>query len=169
MTDILNARHVSDLFGHIPPERERGWVPTEYVDEVSPPNRASPDAWIVRLADGAFALAGPEDGDDPGAILRDGETVLFDWQEDHGDGEIKQRTGDDGKPELYADPPMPADATHVWLPFDYDSISNSVANLVKNTPAEIGDRVEYYACSNPSVPFIFRAGQFHAVEGSTDG
>lgn len=58
------------------------WWPTDYIDEVSPPGRASPSAWIETIAGNGAQLAAAdpvEDGGDgaPGRTLVADETLTF--------------------------------------------------------------------------------------------
>lgn len=54
------------------------WWPTDYIDEVVPPARESPSAWIV-VHDEGFALAGADElaDDSLGPDLEDGAIVKF--------------------------------------------------------------------------------------------
>ena len=64
----------------------REWTPVGYIDEISPPGRDSPDAWIERVAGDVAELAPVEEDRDDAYRLRVqvGEVVCFSWQELHG-------------------------------------------------------------------------------------
>lgn len=54
MTDIFTSA------GMLPAivEPEKAWIPAELMDEISPPGRATPDAWAVPFLDGIGDEAG---------------------------------------------------------------------------------------------------------------
>jgi len=61
----------------------REWLPDEYLDEVTPPWRASPDDWIDEVH-GWIAVLGPVENEVEGAYqmcVAVGDVVQFVWQE----------------------------------------------------------------------------------------
>jgi len=109
-----------------PPIGEPRWVPADYVDEVSPPGRASADDWIIRLADGALALFGDDEiGVNP-RLLRDGEIVCFMTTTAWGEGTVTVSA--DGN--FIASRPMPPAAEQVWIPFD-GPLADSLEDLAR--------------------------------------
>jgi hypothetical protein len=134
------------------------WMPSCYMDEVVPPARDSPQAWVVRLSDGAYALDSVGWDDETGTLLRDGEKVMFDWTII-----ISKRewTGSDWSPTL---PPEP-DGTSGWMaaPEGEPFLLADAAQFL-----EPGDVVTPYCWSAKSVRFdfmngIFVAGEMHNV------
>ncbi len=101
------------------------WWPEAYCDEVMPPPRVSPDAWVVQLADG-YALAAPEARAWEPERLTDGETVLFTQRIDHGGATL----------DLFADGtwqvsrPMPAAAESVYA-VQAESLAETVEGCVR--------------------------------------
>jgi len=54
------------------------WVPHDLLDEVTPPGRPSPDAWIIARPDGSWWLSSGLDNDDTHATpLAEGQIVEF--------------------------------------------------------------------------------------------
>lgn len=138
---------------------QHGWLPHELQDEVVPPVRETPDAWIISLSDGAPALAYDNfyGGDDtpPGRLLRDGEIVEFDEFQDYGGGTLT--VNPDGT--FTADPPMPAQANCVRT--DLENVTDSIEHLVAHggpgldCPLEPGEHdLDFYHWSD--VPGRFR-------------
>jgi len=72
---------------------QRLYIPAAYVDEVCPPGRVNPDAWIGTPAGDVWLLATEEDIDF-GLTLKPGETIEFDGVERLGAVEVEIR--DDG-------------------------------------------------------------------------
>ncbi|MBW4089929.1 MAG: hypothetical protein HIU82_02300 [Proteobacteria bacterium] len=138
---------------------ERHWVPAGHVDETSPPPRPTPDDWIVRLADdGAPALAGAEEDDEP-TRLCDGETVLFAWNEQHGYAVLT--FAEDGT--WHVDRPMPphpeGGRMYVAMGRDWETMTDALDNFVRDLrghEAATGPhRLSYFAWSDVDVPFVF--------------
>jgi hypothetical protein len=117
----------------------KGYVPADYADETTPPSQSSPDAWIVTLKDGRFALA-PADAleilaDTLGAkgderpiphLLADGDAIEFLRLTDYGGAILNVEEG--GGWRVSRD--MPAGATQVCADNDPDAIADSVETLV---------------------------------------
>lgn len=59
----------------------RQWIPFDYVDEISPPGRETPDAWIERTEAGRAILSPIEGGDSFRLTPKVGDVVPFYWQE----------------------------------------------------------------------------------------
>ncbi|MBR0649539.1 hypothetical protein GXW78_07700 [Roseomonas terrae] len=153
-----------------PDDPEKTWVPADWVDEITPPPRATPDAWIVLAADGAPMLAGchdgplgdrtPEGGEDTTSfgnprLLRDGDVVVFMFTRNWGTAVLT--VNQDGTWSV--DREMPPEATSVWIPGDHETVDGDVAALVENCSLqhEIGDHeIEYFEWSDGD-PFVFDA------------
>lgn len=102
------------------------WLPAEYMDEVVPPLRASADAWIVVLDDGAPCLAGEVDGGIAPRQLVDGEAVGFQTCTDYGEATLT--IAEDGSYTIK--PPMPPEAQQVMAFGDLESMSPTIDELV---------------------------------------
>lgn len=145
----------------------RKWVPESYVDEISPPGRSSPSAWIVSVPGDAYALA-PCDEHEPGEpqILRDGAVVQFAWTESF--GEAMFLVGEDRKWTVDREPPE--GVTHVCYVGDPDSmgygkgraaLENFAVNWIENEPDPGQEMmIKYYAWSEAPVHFVFNGGAF---------
>jgi hypothetical protein len=151
-------------------EPRKFWLPTDWQDESIPPPRETPDAWIVQAADGAPMLAGVYEGPlgestDPARhedapwgsprVLTDGETVHFNFTRAWGTATLTVRA--DGTWSV--DREMPGEANCVRLEWVTESVSQTVADLVKYSDlhADQGDQViEYYEWSD-DIPFVFDA------------
>lgn len=63
----------------------REWLPNDYLDEITPAWRNSPDAWIDKIENGVAILAPCSDNDDDAEAFRlrveIGDVVQFCWQE----------------------------------------------------------------------------------------
>jgi hypothetical protein len=134
------------------------WMPSCYMDEVVPPPRNSPQAWIVRLADGAYALDGAGWDDETGTLLKDGEAVMFDWTVIIGE---REWTGSAWLPPLPIEPPgagewMAAPEGEPFLLSDAEKV------------LQPGEVVQPYCWSRRQVRFDFSngvlvAGEMHDV------
>ncbi|WP_337996190.1 hypothetical protein [Oleispirillum naphthae] len=142
------------------------WVPTDYIDEVTPPGRATPDDWIVEGAGlGGF------DETDPPMPLNEGEIVLFDWVVDLGRATVLIE--EDGTYDCTVPIPVPppGGTFHVFIPFDPDTMALDMDTFVAATFAADGPGgydVSFYSWSAESLPFEFRDGRFIQV-GSGEG
>jgi hypothetical protein len=139
----------------LPPPK---WMPSCYMDEVVPPPRDSPQAWVVRLDDGAYALDSGGWDDETRTLLKDGETVMFDWTIIISE---RQWTGSDWSPAL---PPEPAGTSGWMAALEGEPILLADAAEV----LEPGDFVTPYCWSDTSVRFDFLngvlvAGEMHHV------
>ncbi len=149
----------------------RKWVPHQYVDEITPTPRETPDAWLVSLpGDGVMAIAGDETGEGEGEpiILADGQIVEFSWMEDFGTASFTVLA--DGR--WTAEPPMPPNpeggSTVVMvvgdpetLGFDIDSFARCWCEENNSEPGTV--TIRYYAWSDSGVPFVLRHRRFHPV------
>ena len=130
------------------------WMPSCYMDEVVPPPRDTPQAWVVRLDDGAYALDGGGWDDETGTLLKDGESVMFDWTVIIGE---HKWTGSAWLPPL---PPEPVGA-HEWMaaPEGEPMLLAEASECL-----EPGDAVHVYCWSAKAVRFDFLAGVLVAGE-----
>ena len=75
---------------------DRKWLPADYIDEVCPPGRDTPTAWIKRAAGDRWILFGDslnEDDEDGRLSAAPGDFVQFQWYEDGGQVDV-QLNGD---------------------------------------------------------------------------
>lgn len=155
---------------------DRGWLPSEYQDEITPALRPSPNEWIVSLDDGAPALAACwEDGDQDNLYahpwrLTDGQIVQFDHLIDHGSATLTVNA--DGS--FTVNRPMPTEANFVRS--DFENADDSVENLVKRGGSgwhseeglAVGEHdLDYYQWSE-DIPFRFDAAtrSFQRITGT---
>lgn len=149
---------------------KRKWLPSIYQDEIVPPARATPADWIIRLDDGAYALAaGFPDHDSNPTRLTDGQEVEFDWTEKHGTAEFTLH--EDGTWSMTR--PMPTTiggAMLVAFEGDWDSMADSMALFAECAidnhacDREEANTVVFYAWSDTPHRFIFRGGILHPAE-----
>lgn len=154
---------------------ERKWLPDEYSDEVFPPPRDSPDAWVRKMAADVYALdkndlSAALDGEGHLIVLHDGDVLKFSWTEHFGLAEVT--FGPDGIWTVDRQPPP--ECTQVMQPGDPDTVaygSNGeqalhefVTAWVDNeTPDEfMSVDVIYYTWSD-GIPFRFQGGKFTEV------
>jgi hypothetical protein len=143
---------------------DRKWIPTEYQDEVIPPPRDTPDAWLRRATDGTWLLAPSEDLGFV-RVLVDGDIVEFDWTVNLGSSEFVVRS--DGP--WHIDPPAPEPPDGCTLQLmeagDPESMEFSVENFARNwldrDRSPTSTTVVFYAWSNAPVAFVFNKGAFH--------
>lgn len=157
---------------------QRKWMPHEYQDEVVPPARHSPSDWIIRLSDGAYALATGDqfgDAEEPGRPVKEGDIVLFDWTENYGNRNLTFSRSDDGWTwALHGDEPTASPG--------YDMMVAESGNWESMMPSldefasEYTDYIEadgetitvvFYSWSRQPTPFLFRDGSFHKVAPET--
>lgn len=153
---------------------ERKWMPHDYQDEVVPPSRPTPSDWIIKLDDGAPALAfGDFCGSDdrPGRALKDGDIVQFDWVESYGTRELTFHESADGwtweldgsEPDASIGGEMMVAEVGNWetmMP-SLDEFASTYADSGVSDGETI--TITFYAWSNDPTPFLFRGGAFHAV------
>jgi hypothetical protein len=152
----------------------RQWVPSDYIDEISPPPRATPGAWVTSLPGDAYALAPADDLDEATPrVLHDNDTVPFHWTEHFG-----RATLTSGADRIWSvDRPPPPETTHICALGDPETLAygrNGAAALVafikqwiENDP-DPGQRVTltYYTWSDEPVNFLFHAGAFSEIKGA---
>lgn len=114
-----------------------GYVPEEFCDETTPPPRETPDAWIVEIG-GDFYL---DASDDPNLdeeterfALVNGQPYRFERLEEFGEATLT--IGDDGSYSVDRD--MPPGADQLYVPCDPETLSGSIAELVKNCGGDLG-------------------------------
>lgn len=136
------------------------WLPSELMDEMIPPTRPTPDAWIASLDDGAPALDnGGEDDERRLTKLQDGQIVSFQSLTDHGTAELTIRSATDWT----ANPSMPAAAKQVCAMngWQIDSLSTSVAECVQaimeNEQGQPGEYELSYHTWSDDIPHRFDA------------
>ncbi len=129
------------------------WFPQDYVDEVSPPGRDSPEAWLIDTPDGAAI----DKADPEGAVMTitDGETIDFVTCEDLGTANL--HLAPDGHS---LDRPEPAGAEQCCITGDFDALGDSLDGLVKWMRENDYDpgvyEIAFYTWSN-SIPLRFDA------------
>ena len=141
---------------------EREWVPSDYVDEYTPPLRDSPSNWIVSNDDGVPTLA--TDEGDPGRLLIDGEIISFLAHVEHGDAVLT--IADDLS--WTATPPMPAEANIVWSPElewgGCQDVATLVEELRENQALDPGTLELTYCHWSDRLPFRFDAATCSFVQ-----
>ena len=116
----------------IQPVERRRWWPHHYLDESMPHGRATPDAWLCRLDDGAHAYGIP--GDDYGygpKAVAEGEIVEFSACDTLGSALLTFDA--DGEPIWQ--PAIPAHVDHLWD--GGDIISDSAAEFAEQVKDSI--------------------------------
>ena len=164
---------------------EKQWVPAIYLDEITPPPRTTATAWAVALPEGDFALAPADDeideeDRDPPTALKDGDIVQFSWFVDLGRAGFLIKSLDKTLPpsERWAvdrEPPTPPEGGHLFVMETGDS-ETMMDGLAEFAEAYIDNgyglsegeetTIAYYSWSSGSVPFEFRAGEFHQIEAA---
>lgn len=112
----------------------RMWWPSDWIDEINPPGRDTPDGFII-AADGHYWLGYSFDATDVShqdkryfsEPLDAGQIVNFLCCDDL--GEVDVTIMPDGT--WSAAGPVPERATHFWVPFDSDTLSNSLPEFVE--------------------------------------
>lgn len=160
---------VADLFEKTDPPAaiKKRWVPERYVDEVTPPARATPTDWVMRRGS-SFVLAPAFDEAEP-RWLRDGEVVEFSWTEAHGTAQLT--IADDGTWTCTRDMPETEGGTMlVIFDGDWETMDESIASLVENNSLNGGEPgehdIRFYAWSDKTTKFRFRDGAFHTLEAA---
>ena len=139
---------------HIEPT---AYFPEILVDEMMPPDRASPDDWIVALDDGAPALDLQDMGGGENRLLRDGEIVNFQTRTDFGTATLTLTREDHTVSE-----PMPVEAEMCCAlnGRQTDTLSSDVSELasqLRDAGEEEGEfTISYYTFSG-SLPYRFDA------------
>jgi hypothetical protein len=118
-----------------PVDAPQRWIPNDWLDEIIPPLRESPDAWIGQRADGTPVLIGCYDGpigedEEQGwgnpVDLRDGQEVAFTWCRELGGATVIVAA--DGT--FTTDCDMPPEATWVWTAGFVEGGGETIAECV---------------------------------------
>lgn len=134
-----------------------GWFPSDLMDEVMPPGRPSPSAWIVALDDGATALDLSTDFEPVHHLLNDGDTVAFASRTDYGEATLTLTATDYS---VSAEKPAGAEQCCALDGWQSDTLASDVAELVGHlrdcdqTEGEF--RIAYYTFSD-DIPYRFDA------------
>lgn len=115
----------------------RAWWPEAFVDEIMPEGRSTPDAWIIWLTSGTYAVEGDEANGLAPILLSEGQEVLFTWCDDLGTSRVT--IGDDGIARW--NPAPPAAANHFWSGDDPDTICDTTEDFSERQ-REYGDDIE---------------------------
>lgn len=142
---------------------ERAWIPSDFVDEDGPAPRAHPTDWLVPLEGGGVGLDRRWAGDAP-QPLADGDRVDFDWIiGDLGEREVKIVVEAGGR-RVVVDPPPPeappGTRLLVWIPFDPNTLSESVEELTSEWGEWESGFVRFFVWNEKAVPFLVRGGRF---------
>lgn len=144
------------------------WLPSNYQDEMVPPTRKHPTAWLVQLPSGQWAIddAEPEPGNDPTWLLTEGDVVNFDYRVDLAEGDLVVSYDDDGEPQWHttfdASVAAPAGTSlSVWS-FDSHELFADLQEAVQELGAGTHS-VQVYAWSYPSLAFRFTEGRLEPV------
>jgi len=115
-------------------DNRRVWIPEEYLDEVTPPGRASPSEWIEdNVAGRALAPAWDFEKSAPIALER-GQVVNFYWCDTH--GHVLIRLQRDGSFKILSGAVEPA-ATHFWRVGDPESLADTLEEFAKQEAQSI--------------------------------
>jgi hypothetical protein len=159
----MGARDRIHVDGVAVSKTDGGFLPDDYMDEIVPPTRQSPDAWVTRLDDGAYALDADSDMSGP-TLLSEGQIVKFCRLTNYGNAILT--IGEDAHT---VEPPMPAEAENVMVLFDPDTLSPGVRELVENlreSPHDLSESFEliYYTWSTgEDYRFDQASGKFTAI------
>jgi hypothetical protein len=124
-----------------------GFLPLDYMDEAVPPARPHPNDWIIRLADGAPALA-PDCDEGRPMLLADGDIVKFCQLTNYGGATLTlYETSDEDRDTLSIDYPMPKGAENVMVLADPDTLSCDVGDVAYN--------LRESGCSSGEYPIIY--------------
>lgn len=108
---------------------DRKWLPAEYIDEICPPGRETPTAWIKRAAGDRWILFGDspyEDDEDGRLSAAPGDIVQFQWYAD-GD-EVDVQLNGDGTYRVLGTVPK---GTTFHVLYDPDSVAETFETCVK--------------------------------------
>jgi hypothetical protein len=144
------------------------YFPQDLVDEIMPPDRPTPDAWIVDLDDGAPALDlrfSPDEANSNCRALKDGDHVIFVSRSDYGVWPLKLTA------EGYTvDVPMPSEANTCCIlgGFQAETLATSLEECVRLLREYVGDSFEpddvfevFYYAFDDGVPYRFDAAARH--------
>jgi len=108
----------------ISPVEDRGWLPTDFLDEVVPSTRPTPNDWLFRLDDGAHRCGAPDDDECPSFALVEGQIVEFSPRDDHPDSILTIRSDED-----WSIAPKPPVGALLYVP--WDMLAESPDDLVR--------------------------------------
>ncbi|WP_424363567.1 hypothetical protein [Methylocystis parvus] len=103
------------------------WWPEHFLDEVMPPGRDHPTAWIETIG-GRACIAAPDDDREP-RELKDGDLVRFQRCDDYGVIDLHLRP--DGY-SLSQDPPKEAEQCCVLDGWNVETVAIDVAEMVES-------------------------------------
>ncbi len=161
---------MSDLFAgteHAPVllfGTSKGWIPSEYMDEVCPEPRPTPSDWLI--ADPLKRLAPGDDGPEaaPGRLVRNGDVVKFDELVSYPN--VRAVWNGPGDWKLLS--PYPAGATCFCLLGDPDTVGYSLDDFMRDNGEmgsfEPGEEFEINAFDWSTHEFVLREGRFEAAE-----
>ena len=137
---------------------QQTWLPSDLMDEISPPPRISPDHWITSLDDGAAALDSGEDGETESPALKDGQTVNFLSLTKYGEAILMFRSAADWS----VDRPLPPEAQQVCVMqgWQTDSLQTRAKECVESltrADAEAGEYELSYFTWSDDIPHRFDA------------
>lgn len=109
----------------------RTWVPEHFLDEITPPGRATPEAWLTEIpnAKGRYRIEQrwPDDENPDGFDVAVGDLVGFLACDDHGSVEVQIKR--DGTYSVTGG--VSASATHFCCLGDVDTLADSMEEFVK--------------------------------------
>ncbi|WP_127144090.1 hypothetical protein [Pelagibacterium montanilacus] len=145
----------------------RTYLPYDWVDEVVPGMLASPDAYLVKSDDGGWMLRLPKD--DPeyeneffAMKLEQGQIINWVLRETFGDLLLTVQADQ----SWTVDRPLPEKANTFWMPFDFDTVTGSIEELVttcgdplQGEPLVVGNHVINAFYWSPTFPMRFEVNQ----------
>jgi hypothetical protein len=147
----------------------RTWMPSDYQDEMIPPARPSPSAWVEPVEKGGFALAAawPKQSGAKPRPLAEGDIVSFDWTEDHGQAQFTIHP-DRSWSCTMAQPTTPEGGwMNVAVLGDWDTMADSLIDFaeeqIQKDPGSRTETIVFYSWSQRSYPYEFRSGEFHPI------
>ena len=138
----------TDLLGHPLPQPQVSWLPDDYIDELTPDGRPSPQDWIIK-PDGIARLDAPfpeEDGYEPWnrtRYLSDGDAISFCRRTDYGEATLTV-THRDGEVTWTVSPIVVPNGCTFGLLYDPETNADSLDELVQGggvSPLEEGEHV----------------------------
>lgn len=122
---------MTDLFPETvaaPASPPRRWVPEFLVDEVTPPPRETPDAWLPTECISGRMIVADDLEDGPAVALTIGDTMEFAWVVDH--GTIVFEIAADGT--FTTDRPIPPEANSFLEIGDTDTLGEAAEVFARN-------------------------------------
>lgn len=114
----------------------RVWIPSAYVDEITPPGRSTPDDWIATRLGDVCAIASCESDRPADWAVSVGQVIGFHCRDDFEDVEIQIER--DGTSRVL-NGSIDSRATHFYLACDPDSLASSMEEFVKQYVANDPD------------------------------